>query len=187
MMSLTSQQTRSEVPFMNAVRRAGPLQGRCGMAASLVVGSLLLLLATCVHQARAQSSQGLFWQCVPADSTHPQPLYCPVNNTYPLPVNTVVAGAVPTPVAGTQRGLSIASATGFTVPAGATMVLVQAQGTNNGSGVCLYWQDDGTNPTNAAGQIMAAGQSMWYTAAGLAAKFIAASGATCTLTASYYK
>ena len=90
-------------------------------------------------------------------------------------------------VAGTQRALSIASATALTIPATATFAVIQAQGTNNTSGVCLYWQDDGTNPTNAAGQQMSAGQSLVYNVSTLPIKLIAASGATCTATISYYK
>lgn len=93
----------------------------------------------------------------------------------------------PTVVAGTQRGLAIASATALTIPATATAALISVAGTNNTSGVCAYWQDDGTNPTNAAGQPLAAGAYLVYNAVGLPIKLIAASGATCTANISYYK
>lgn len=90
-------------------------------------------------------------------------------------------------VAGTQRALSIATATSLTVPATATTAIIQAQGTNNTSGVCLYWQDDGTAPTASAGQQMAAGSVMLYKVTSLPIQLIAATGATCTATISYYK
>lgn len=93
----------------------------------------------------------------------------------------------PTALAGTQRSLAIASATALTIPATATMALISVAGTNNTSGVCAYWQDDGTSPTNAAGQPLAAGAYLPYNAAGLPIKLIAASGATCTANISYYK
>lgn len=92
-----------------------------------------------------------------------------------------------TAVPGTQRGLAISSATALTIPAGATIALIQAQGTNNTGGACLFWEDDGTNPTSSAGQEMAATQSMYYQVRTLPIKLIAASGATCTATISYYQ
>lgn len=92
-----------------------------------------------------------------------------------------------TALAGTQTNLSVATATAPTVPATATILVAQAQGTNNTSGVCLYWQDDGTNPTASAGQQMSASQTLSYIVTGLPIKFIAATGATCTVTLSYYK
>ncbi len=185
-MTSTSRSSRSGCPSLTGVNRAGPLQGRCGMAASLIVGSIAILMAL-ASPAAAQSSQGLFWQCVAADATHPQPGYCPVSNTYPLPVTDSTTSGTLTIVAGTQRGLAIASATSLTVPATATTALIQAQGTNNSSGVCLYWQDDGTDPTASAGQQLAAGGSMYYHVASLPIKLFAATGATCVATISYYK
>lgn len=100
---------------------------------------------------------------------------------------SIVAPAAVAALAGTQTGLSIATATALTVPTGATIALIQAQGTNNTSGACLFWRDDGTNPTNSTGSQMAAGASMFYKVTSLPIKLIAASGATCTATISYYK
>ena len=92
-----------------------------------------------------------------------------------------------TAVAGTQRGLSIAAATAPTIPATATYLLAQPQGTNNSSGVCLFWQDDGTDPTASAGQALSALQPLWRKVTSDGIKFIAATSATCTVTISYYK
>lgn len=114
-----------------------------------------------------------------------------VSSSHPFPIDCISGcGSALDPVtivAGTQRGLSIATATTLTIPATATMAFIQAQGTNNSSGVCLYWQDDGTAPTNAAGQAMSAYSSIWYNVNSLPIQLIAASGATCTATISYYK
>ena len=103
-------------------------------------------------------------------------------------------GAVPpvtqsavTPVAGTQTALSIATATSLTIPATATEALIQAQGTNNSSGACLFWRDDGTAPTGTTGQLLSAGTSLWYNVTSLPVKLIAATSATCAATISYYK
>lgn len=98
----------------------------------------------------------------------------------------VSAGSV-TAVAGTQVGLSIATATALTVPAGAMLAIINAQGANNPSGICLYWRDDGTNPTNSAGQALSALATLNYKVAALPIKLIAASGATCTATISYFQ
>ncbi len=172
---------RSGSPSMGEVSRTDPLQGRCGMAASLIVGAGLLL-AGLSSPAAAQSSQGLFWNC---GTSGGQPTYCPVNNTYPLPVGPTVNAL--NPVAGTQRGTSIASSTGMTIPTGATVALVQFQGTNNAGGVCAFWQDDGTAPTASAGIAAPAYLPPIWIKASAAFKAIAATGATCTMTVSYYK
>ncbi len=156
----------------------------CGMA---ILSVLLVGIGLGSSPVLAQQGNtGMFWQCAAPSSSNPNGGYCPVNTTYPLPVtgDTVTTLAA---VAGTQRGTSIASATALTIPATATVALIQAQGTNNSSGVCLYWQDDGTNPTASAGLQMPAGTTMFYKVSLLPAKFIAATGASCTLTASYYK
>lgn len=100
---------------------------------------------------------------------------------------SVVTSKAVVSVPGTQTGLAIATATAPTIPAMATYLLAQAQGTNNTGGICLYWQDDGTNPTASAGQGLAAGASMWRKVSPDAIKFIAATGATCAVTISYYK
>lgn len=154
-------------------------QGRCGMA--LVLGVLLSFLLG-LAPARAQVG-GLYWQCVAGDPTR----LCPVSTVYPLPINASAAGASLTAVAGTQTGLAISSSTTLTVPTGATTALIQAQGTNNTAGVCLDWRDDGTAPTASTGQQMAAGASNLYKVANLPIALIAATGASCTATISYYK
>lgn len=92
-----------------------------------------------------------------------------------------------TAVAGTQTALSIASATAPTVPATATILVFQPQGTNNSSGQCLIYRDDGTNPTGTTGIGVGAGQTVTYFVASSPIKFIAATGATCTVTITYYK
>lgn len=164
-----------------------PLQGRCGMATSLEdLSKIGILLAGLLFSpgAFAQSSQSLYWQCVPASASDAQPKYCPVSNVYPLPNGPAINALAP--VVGTQRGTAIASATGMTIPVGATVALVQFQGTNNGSGQCAFWQDDGTSPTGSAGQASPAYTPVWI-AASAAFKAIAATGATCTMTVSYYK
>ncbi len=187
MLHLTSRDSRSGCPSLTGVNRAGPLQRACGMAGTLVVGGALsLILFFGVSPAQAQSSQGLYWQCVAPSGGTPAG-YCPVNNTYPLPVAGSTTSGTLTIVAGTQTGLAIASATSLTVPATATTALIQAQGANNSSGVCLYWRDDGTNPSGSAGQQLTAGGSIFYHVTSLPIKLFAATGATCTATISYYK
>lgn len=99
------------------------------------------------------------------------------------------------PLAGGQFSLSIATATAPTVPDGATAVLVMPVGTNNTSGQCLLWRDDGTDPTASVGNPAAAGQPFWYHVKRSATlstinpnfKVIAASGATCTVNFNYYQ
>ncbi len=179
----TSRNSRSGCPSLTGVNRAGPLQGQCGMALSLIAGGAFGLAALLfAPNAQAQSSQGLFWQC---GTSGGQPTYCPVNNTYPLPISPEINAMLP--VAGTQRGTSIASATGMTIPAGATVALVQFQGTNNASGQCAFWQDDGTAPTGTAGIAAPAYLPPIWIKASAGFKAIAATGATCTMTVSYYK
>lgn len=88
---------RFRFPSAGEARRARPLQGHCGMTVALVgLGLISSLLIG--GEVQAQSSQGLYWQCVPASSTHPVPGYCPVNSTYPLPVNTVAGGFPAAPI-----------------------------------------------------------------------------------------
>lgn len=88
-------------------------------------------------------------------------------------------------VGGTQTSVSVASATGLTIPTGATGVLVDVQGTNNTSGVCLYWRDDGTNPTASTGHALPTGAYL-VPPSPTTIKFITATSATCSITVSYY-
>lgn len=177
---LTALSRMGSLPTVIGPSRRSPFQGGGGMASPLVVIGGLLCLMLASSPSSAQPG-GLYWQCAPPSG------YCPVNTTYPLPVDGTNTGSSLTIVAGTQRALSIATATALTIPSTATVALIQAQGTNNSSGVCLYWQDDGTNPTDAAGQQLAAQGSVYYAVTSLPIKLIAANGASCTATISYYK
>ncbi len=157
---------------------------RCMAAAAL------LACGGVAAPASAQGPGGLYWQCAPASSANGnQAQYCPVSTTYPFPVSQEVKGW--TPVAGAQRGVAIATSTALTVPAGATIAVVQAQGTGATSGgQCAFWQDDGTAPTATAGQILVPNQTLTLSGVSLTAfRVIAASGAgaACTISASYYK
>lgn len=117
----------------------------------------------------------------------------PVSSTDPLPVTTASGSPVLTSqnpwtaVTGTQTALSIATATAPTVPATATILVAQAQGTNNASAQCLFWRDDGTNPTGSAGQFLGAGSTLVYKVSSTPIKFIQATSATCTVTIAYYR
>lgn len=108
-------------------------------------------------------------------------------------VNTVPSGTQSvsiqswTAVAGTQTNLAIATATAPTMPATATIIVVTPEGTNGTTGICARWRDDGTDPTASTGQPMAALSVLVYKAAATPIKFIAATGASCTITISYFK
>ena len=99
-----------------------PLQGRCGMAASLesykkavIWGGVSLAgLLFAAGPAMAQPSPGLFWQCVPADATHPQPGYCPVSNKYPFPIGSV-AGTAPVVTSAAAENNHVLKATPGTI------------------------------------------------------------------------
>ena len=71
------------------------------------------------------------------------------------------------------------SATGLTVPGGATMALIQAVTQN------VRWRDDGTNPETALGMRISAGEEFWYTGNLDAIKFIEEVAST-QLNVSYY-
>lgn len=92
-----------------------------------------------------------------------------------------------TALAGTQTNLSISSATSPTIPTGASLMVIQAQGTNNTGGSCLRYRDDGTVPTTSTGiQVPALGLVV-YRVVGNPISLIQDSGATCTATIAYYK
>lgn len=157
----------------------------------------LILLPSAASAQSVPSLANVVTTCGTPPSTYSAGQNRPVLQNTSGQVCTVTAGgggggvpvtpAAITPVAGTQRGLSIASSTALTVPGGATLAVIQAQGSNNSSGICLYWQDDGTAPTNSAGQGMSAVQTLVYKGSLSAIRLIAASGATCTATISYYQ
>lgn len=91
------------------------------------------------------------------------------------------------PIAGTQTGVSMATAQTLTVPAKATLAVITVAGTNNTSGICALWRDDGTAPTGTAGQPLAALAGLTYSVKSLAGfQIIQATGASCTFTVSYY-
>lgn len=104
-------------------------------------------------------------------------------------------GRIKPAVAGDQFGVSIAAATAPTAPSDATGVMVLPVGTNNSSGQCLLWRDDGTSPTTTVGNGVGAGVPLWYYVKTSATssvlnpnfKVIAASGATCTVNFVYFK
>lgn len=81
---------------------------------------------------------------------------------------------------GYQQITSLSSATGLTIPAGATEALVVPETQN------VRWRDDGTNPTASVGMPHVAGDALKYDAAQLPSiKFIeVASGAK--LNIAYY-
>ncbi len=89
-------------------------------------------------------------------------------------------------IAGTQTNVTISGATALTIPTNAIYAVISVIGTNNSSGVCAYWQDDGTAPTGSTGQPLASLGSLVYFVKSLPIKLIAATGASCTFTASYY-
>ena len=175
----------SPLPKAKIVPRLPEGSVRLRIAYRALVGLAMLLLGMVSLPAYAQVG-GLYWQCVAPSGGTPAG-YCPVSDAYPLPVNASVSGAALTALAGTQTGLAISSATALTVPSGATKARIQAQGTNNTAGVCLYWRDDGTSPTGSAGYQMAAGMGMFYDVVSLPIKLIAATGASCTATILYYQ
>lgn len=88
-----------------------------------------------------------------------------------------------TPVAGSQFGLTCASSTSLTVPAGALQAIVSIEG-----GSVRYTHDGVTTPTSTVGHLLTSGTfEPFYGAAILAnLKFIQASG-TVTLNVSYLK
>lgn len=190
-MDLLTAVSRLRSPFQRTRIARSPFQGLCGMAQPLVetpgIVSLTLALGLIALPEAVQAQQGtsgVYWQCVPPSSDVSQGAYCPVSNVYPLPNGPAINALVP--VAPSQTGLAISSATGMTIPTGATVALVQAQGTNGATGVCLLWRDDGSNPTAGSGQGLAANSSIWIKTSS-AFKMIAATGATCAAVISYYK
>lgn len=89
-------------------------------------------------------------------------------------------------IAGTQSAVDISSATAFTIPTGAVRAVVTFAGTNNGSGTCAFYRDDGTSPTGTTGIPVPAFQPFAYDILNLPLKAIAATGASCTMSVAYY-
>jgi len=71
------------------------------------------------------------------------------------------------------------TATGLTVPAGASMALIQSVTQN------VRWRDDGTSPTSSVGMRISAGEEFWYTGDLDAIEFIE-EVASAELNVSYY-
>lgn len=89
------------------------------------------------------------------------------------------ASATGTP-AGYQQITDLSAAVALTVPAGATMAVIEAEAAD------VRYRDDGTNPTATIGMPLAQGGYLPYSANLAAIKFIQqASGAV--LNVSYYK
>ena len=86
-----------------------------------------------------------------------------------------------------QKNVTMTGATALTIPIGATTALISVSGTNNGSGICAYWEDDGTNPTTSAGQPLASLGFIYFHVNSLPIKLIQASGASCTFNANFYR
>ena len=176
---LTLRETLGLPPHKGSLRGSHS-QGWRGMA--LALGGLLGLLTASPADAQVA---GMYWQCVANDPTK----LCPVSTSFPTPGSLEIRGWLP--VAGTQRGVAIATSTALTIPTGATVAMVQAQGTGaTVGGQCAFYQDDGTAPTATAGQILVPNQTIVLSGVSMTAfRVIAASGAgaACTLTASYYK
>lgn len=167
-------------------RVAGP-QGPFSMGGFLGVafgGLVAAGLSFGAVPARAQTP-GVNFQCSTTSASGATVTgQCPVSSAFPLPVTSGTQSLLA--VATSQVGTVISSATLLTIPTGATTAVVQAQGTNNGTGVCLFWRDDGTDPSATAGQALSANASITIRAS-TTFKAFAATGATCTMSVAYYK
>lgn len=64
---------------------------------------------------------------------------------------------------GYQQITSVSAAAALTVPTGAVIALIQAEGND------MRWRDDGTDPTAAIGQLLYMGQTLAYEATTLVA------------------
>lgn len=83
-------------------------------------------------------------------------------------------------VKGYQQITSLASAAALTVPTGARIALIGAED------VSVRWRDDGTDPTDSVGMVLAAGASMLYDGSLSAIRFIE-TAASAKLNISYYE
>ena len=94
-----------------------------------------------------------------------------------VPVDTGLRGGLS--ALGFQQITSLASSTALTVPGGATLAVIQAEGAD------VRWRDDGTAPTATVGMLLPAGAELRYTGALAALRLIQAS-AGATVNVSYY-
>ncbi len=81
---------------------------------------------------------------------------------------------------GFQQITSLSSATALTVPAGASLTIIQAEDQS------VRWRDDGTNPTASVGHIITANSVFVYTGEPSKLKFIEVTPSA-KLNVSYYK
>ena len=80
---------------------------------------------------------------------------------------------------GYQQVTSLSSAAGLTVPAGAVVAVLNAEGQ------AIRWRDDGTNPTASVGMMIQVDDYFIYTGSLSAVKFIEET-ASAKLNISYY-
>lgn len=89
-------------------------------------------------------------------------------------------GAVALDRLGYQQVTSLSSAAGLTVPAGTSLVLIQAESQN------VRWRDDAVDPTTTVGSLLMAGSTLEYDGSSAASlKFIEVT-ASAKLNVSYY-
>lgn len=94
-----------------------------------------------------------------------------------VPVDTGLRGGLS--ALGFQQITSLSSSSALTVPGGATLAVIQAEGAD------VRWRDDGTAPTATVGMLLPAGAELRYTGALAALRLIQAS-AGATVNVSYY-
>lgn len=80
---------------------------------------------------------------------------------------------------GYQQLTSLASAATLTVPSGATVALIQAEGQ------AVRWRDDGTSPTASVGMLISSGETVPYSGS-LSAFKVIETAASAKLNVSYY-
>lgn len=105
--------------------------------------------------------------------------------TYKDSNGTIIPGvAVPpfpyTPLTPGQHNLVVSTATGLTIPAGATYAIVQA------AGASVKYTTDGTTPTASVGMTLPSGAALALSGASVLANFRAISSAG-TLDVEYFK
>lgn len=81
---------------------------------------------------------------------------------------------------GYEQITSLSSATGLTVPAGASLALVTPASKS------VRWRDDGTNPSSTVGYPLNVGDELQYDAANLGAIKFIETAASATLDVVYY-
>lgn len=143
---------------------------------------LAMLMALFTLASHAAPAPTLFGDVGVCDPWYPTSCSAPLGRLKP---------AIP----GDQFGVTISSAVAPTLPSDATGVMVLPVGTNNTTGACLLWRDDGIAPTSTVGNAVGAGIPLWYYVKKSAAnsainpnfQVIAASGASCTANFIYFK